>query len=255
MLPSGSSLLIAFALVVGAIGAYVVARNTGLFGVRRVAVEGAPASVSRQVERTLGDELGKSLLSVDMSRVQAELEALPWVAGVLVDRAFPHTLRIMVIPERPVAVARQGANSYLVSGAGRVIASVDRGVRPALARVWVRRDVKLVPGQLVTGDPLAAVTAVAPLAGSRFPARVTSVTVGEQSITLRLQSGLELRLGDPTGLELKLAVAAAVLPRVRAGSTYLDVSVPERPVAGMDSAPYTNPKAQVESQSQLSMNP
>ena len=83
----------------------------------------------------------------------------------------------------------------------------------------MRREVKLVPGQLVSGDPLAAVTAVAPLAGSKFPARVTSVTVGEASVTLRLQSGVELRLGEPTDLDLKLAVAAAVLPRLRLGST------------------------------------
>ena len=255
MLPSGSSILIAFALLIGAIGAYVVARNTGIFGVRRVAVAGAPKGVTHQVERALADDMGESLLALDVPRVQAELTALPWVAGVEIDRAFPHTLRVKVTPERPVAVARQGAHSYLVSAAGRVIASVDRGVRPALARVWVRRDVKLVPGQLVTGDSLAAVTAVAPLAGSRFPARVTSVTVGEQSITLRLRSGVELRLGDPADLQLKLAVAASVLPLLRAGSTYLDVSVPERPVGGVDSGTPTDSQPQLEGQTQLSTSP
>ena len=47
--------------------------------------------------------------------------------------------------------------------------------------------------------------------------------------------GLELRLGEAESLKLKLAVAARVLkslPRPEAQSlAYLDVSVPERPVA------------------------
>ena len=106
-----------------------------------------------------------------------------------------------------------------------------------------------------SASPAEHATAVAPLAGSKFPARVTSVTVGEASVTLRLQSGVELRLGEPTDLDLKLAVAAAVLPRLRLGSTYLDVSVPERPVGGVDSGSDSNPQSQVENQIQLSMTP
>ncbi|MFN8222405.1 MAG: FtsQ-type POTRA domain-containing protein [Gaiellales bacterium] len=255
LLPSGSSLLIALALLVGAAGAYVVARNTAVFGVRALAVTGAPKGVSNQVERALSDELGQSLLAVDLPRVRGELEAIPWVASVELDRAFPHTLRVAVTPERPVAVARQGGRSFLVSAAGRVIASVDHGARPELARIWVRRDVKLVPGEVVTGDPLAAVTAVAPLAGSGFPARVTSVTVGEGAITLRVRSGIELRLGEPSDLRLKLAVAAEVLPLVRIGTTYVDVSVPERPVAGTDDTAQANTQPQLDVQSEASTTP
>ena len=78
----------------------------------------------------------------------------------------------------------------------------------------------------MTGDSLAAVRAVSPLAGSGFPQRVTSVTVGEEAITLRLRSGLELRLGEPIDLELKLAVAAAALPQDPAGR---DISRRQRP--------------------------
>jgi cell division protein FtsQ len=234
LVPSGRSLAIAFALLAGAVGSYFIARETALFGVREIAVEGAPAGVARQVERALGETRGTSLLAVDIAAARTAVKQLPWVAGVSFDRAYPHTLRVTVIPERPVAVARQGQNSFLVSANGRVIARVDKGARLQLARVWVTRDVRLEPGLPVTGDSLAAVRAVSPLAGSGFPQRVTSVTVGEEAITLRLRSGLELRLGEPIDLELKLAVAAAVLPKLQPGATYLDVSVPERPVGGAE---------------------
>jgi cell division protein FtsQ len=236
LVPSGRSLALAFALLAGAVGAYVVARETALFGVHQIAVEGAPPGVARQVERALGETRGTSLLAVDVAAARTAVQALPWVADVSFDRAYPHTLRVTVTPERPVAVARQGPSSFLVSASGRVVARVDKGVRPELARIWVRSDVKLEPGLPVAGDSLAAVEAVSPLAGSGFPERVTSVTVGEEAITLRLRSGLELRLGEPVDLDLKLAVAAAALPKLQPGATYLDVSVPERPVAGAESS-------------------
>ncbi len=48
-------------------------------------------------------------------------------------------------------------------------------------------------------------------------------------LTLRLRSGLELRLGDARDVDLKLAVADRVLRVLPPGSGYLDVSVPRPP--------------------------
>jgi hypothetical protein len=76
------------------------------------------------------------------------------------------------------------------------------------------------------------VRAVSPLAGRRFPSHVISVRTIENALTLRLRSGLEVRLGDATELDLKLVVARRVIPLLQPGARYVDVSVPERPVAG-----------------------
>ena len=46
---------------------------------------------------------------------------------------FPHTLRVVVVPERGVAIVRQGADSYLVAESGRVMGD-RRPPRPARAR-------------------------------------------------------------------------------------------------------------------------
>ena len=94
------------------------------------------------------------------------------------------------------------------------------------------RNVVLNLGDTADGDLATAVAAVAPIAGSRFPGRVTSVTTTPDELTLRLRSGLEVRLGDATDTALKLAVAARVIPLLDAGTVYLDVAVPERPVSG-----------------------
>jgi len=52
-------------------------------------------------------------------------------------------------------------------------------------------------------------------------------------LTLLLGSGTEIRLGDSGDLRLKLAIAKQLLP-VTNGARYLDISVPERPVASFN---------------------
>jgi len=232
LVPSGRSLALAFLIVAGAAVAWLGARETGVFAVRTIDVTGAPPAVATQVRRALTATRGTSLLKVDLDASLRRVEALPTVASARFDRAYPHTLRVVVVPEKAVAVVRQGADSYLVSESGRVIARSDRGDRPVLARIWAKRTVDLRLGAVTNGDLRTAVTAVAPLAGSRFPGRVSSVTATPDALTLRLRSGLEVRLGDPLDVALKLAVAARVIPLLPAGTPYLDVAVPERPVAG-----------------------
>lgn len=232
LVPSGRSLAYAVLISAVAVVAWLGARETGVFAVRTIEVAGAPPAVATQVRRALAVTRGTSLLKVDLDASLRAVEALPTVASARFDRAYPHTLHVVVVPETAVAVVRQGADSYLVSARGRVVARADRHDRPALARIWVKRSVELRLGAPTAGDLRAAVTAVAPLAGSNFPGRVSSVTATPDTLTLRLRSGLEVRLGDPLDVALKLAVAARVIPLLTAGTSYLDVAVPERPVAG-----------------------
>ncbi|HET6684020.1 MAG TPA: FtsQ-type POTRA domain-containing protein [Gaiella sp.] len=243
LVPSGRALLIAFGVLAGVLVALLLARETSLFGVSSIEVTGAGPGVAGQVERALSDRKGNSLVGLDLDAARADVLELSTVAGVSFDRAFPHTLRVTVDPERPVAVARQGAASYVLSDRGRVMARVDRHDKPRLARMWVAKDVTLEKGAIVDGDLRVAVEAVTPLAGAHFPGRVVSLTTENEQLMLRLQSGLELRLGDIRDVDLKLAVAARVIPQLPIGAGYLDVSVPDRPVAG---PPGSDPQVEAE---------
>jgi hypothetical protein len=62
------------------------------------------------------------------------------------------------------------------------------------------------------------------------------VRAREHDLTLLLGSGLELRLGELRAIRLKLAIATRILPDILAhgGYAYVDLSVPERPVAGVN---------------------
>ena len=231
-LPSGRSILFALALLVGASTAYVVARETSVFAVRTVEVSGASPAVALQVQSALRDDLGTSLLRIDLGRARMALTSMPTVLAVSFDRAFPHTLRVVVVPERPVAVIRQGASSWLVSAHGRVMAGLAHGARAALPRIWIGKGVSFTVGAPVDATLLPALQAVTPLAAMRFPARITEVRTTNGELTLVLRSGVEVRLGDQHDVSLKLAVAANVLPLIDGSTRYVDVSVPDRPVSG-----------------------
>lgn len=235
LLPSGRSLLIGFAVVLGAIGLYLLARATPMFALNRIEVEGAPAPVAAHVRAALEPLEGQSLLTLDSSDVARRLAALPDVAAGGYDRDFPHTLRVVVRPEHPVAVARRGPKAWLVAASARTIAAVAPRSHAGLPRIWLAHSGEPEVGAAITDRfGLRAVRALALARQSRFGGRTRMVRARELDLTFILRSGLELRLGDLREVPLKLAVASEVLPGLLSndGYRYLDVSVPERPVAG-----------------------
>ena len=236
LLPSGRSLLVCFALVGLAAGAYAIARSTSLFAIEQVEVRGAYPEAAARVRSTLKPIAGTSLLTLAPDDVEERVAALAEVASVSYDRSFPHTLVVTVQLEEPAVVVRRGEESWLVSLRGRVVRPVERGAHPGLPRVWVAPATRLTAGGYV-GDPAAerAIRAVAALRAEPLPTAVRSVRGERGELAFRLVSGVELRLGTEADLPLKLAVAARILrelpPRWQGGPTTLDVSVPERPVA------------------------
>ncbi|MEJ7567402.1 MAG: cell division protein FtsQ/DivIB [Gaiellaceae bacterium] len=222
---------VGLALLAAAAGAYGLARGTSAFAVRELQVFGAPPHVGAQVHAVLEPARGRSLVALDLADLETAVEAVPTVASVSFDRAFPHTLTASVVPERPVAVLRQGKDSWLAAASGRVISPLDRGTRPRLPRIWLTRRAEVRLGEPVVGIVRPAVRAVAPLVRRPLSERVSTVRSTGEELTLVLRSGFELRLGDDSDRALKLELARRILPAVLASGGYLDVSVPERPVA------------------------
>jgi cell division protein FtsQ len=233
LLPSARSLAVGLALLLAGVGAYFVARETSIFAIREIEVQGARPATAAQIEAALAPLVGRSLVGFDVGDARQRLSAIPAVSGATIDRAFPHILRIHVRLERAVAVARQGSDAWLVSSTARVLRRLTRPY-PALPRIWLPRSVDIGENSTLVGEAAGAVAAVAPLAQIHFPATVRSVVVRDGDLALVLARGGEIRLGTTGDLRLKLAIAARILPLV-VGGKYIDVSVPERPVASPDS--------------------
>ena len=237
--PSGRSLLVGAALILVAAGMYGIARETSLFAVDAIRVHGASPALAAEVQQELHRYDGRSLVSLDAASVENRVAGLPAVRAATVDRAFPHTLVVRVVPELPVAVLRRGADSFLVSPRGRVIAPVPRGTHRDLPRIWLPTSTELQLGSFLGGgDSGLAARSLAAFVGSGFPG-VTFVRARDGQITLGLRGGLEIHLGAPVDLRLKIAIAHGIVPGLAlpaaGGPDYLDISVPERPVAGRNS--------------------
>ena len=154
------------------------------------------------------------------------------MAGVSVDRAFPNTLVVKVATERAVAVARRRHSSWLVTGSGKVIREIETGSQRVFPRLWLKRGVAVRVGGTLPASYTPATKALAAARDEKLPRRVKAVRTTDGELTLVLRRGPEIRLGAATDLGLKVAVATAVFPLAHRTSAYIDVSVPERPVAG-----------------------
>jgi cell division protein FtsQ len=234
-LPSARLLgVVALALAAAAL-LYAGARFTSAFAVEKVEVSGGGPGVRHAVRAAAEPLLGTSLVGFDEDELRRRLEAIPAVHGFDVDRAFPHTLSIAVVQERPLAVIRTGTEAWLVSARGRVLRSLDLNATGKRPVVWAGPDTSLALGGTAAGDDVRAALAALRRRPDGLP-DVHSARVSGGMVTLVLASGMELRLGAPEDLGLKLVVANRVLRRLRAqeaaGIVYVDVSVPERAVAG-----------------------
>jgi|TARA_B100000959_G_scaffold265174_1_gene306407 cell division septal protein FtsQ len=69
-----------------------------------------------QIRRWAGPQKGDNLFQLDLMRVKRDLEMVPLIESVAVDRELPHTLRIRVLERKPVAqvvLYTQNANGNL----------------------------------------------------------------------------------------------------------------------------------------------
>lgn len=178
------------------------------------------------------DLVGRSLVSIDPADVEGVVRTLPAVAGVSVDRAFPSTLVVRVAPERPVAVIRRGTSAWLATGSGKVIREIPRGTERAMPRLWIHRGTAIRVGGLIPAGLVPATRALAEARAARLASRVKGVRIQGDELTLVLRHGTEIRLGRAADVGMKLVIARKVLRLVDSGTAYIDVSVPQRPVAG-----------------------
>ena len=214
-----------------------------MFAVERVEVRGASPGTQHDVERVTKEVLGTSLLAVDTSTIEGAVASLPSIAAASVDRAFPHTLVVRVAPVRVVGVAIRGDDAWVVSASNRAIRAIAPTAERGLPRFWLPRKLRVEVGRPLPTAYEAVTRTLAAIRDARFPARVKGVRASQSEIVVVLQSRREILLGPPTDVAVKLAVAAQVLPLLDDAIRYLDVTVPERPVAS------TNLNSQVDSES------
>ncbi len=199
------------------IGAYFAARETSTFAVRTIDVRGGTPALENQVRVALAPVVGTSLLALNRGAIERRVDALPAVVSTSYDRAFPHTLRVTVVPETPVAVLHRGKETWLVSARGRTIARIPNHTDMALPRIWVPTAAPVAAGAFLQPDNGGTAARVLALADG-FPERFTTATLSHGEL-----SSLKFSL-SVVGVDLSLTArfSTTTLPhQVPASAPYL----------------------------------
>jgi cell division protein FtsQ len=236
------TVLLAMVAVIVAVGGYKLLAMSSAFAVTSVDVKGARPALAREIHTAVQSVAGgKNLLQVDRDAVARRLLEMPYVRSVTVDRAFPHTLAVRVVVERPAVLAMAGKRGYLISKDGRVLQATTATPR-ALPQVKLPAVTGLSVGRANGDEGIRAALAVLAATPPGFRSgvgRITQLIPSAGTITAVVGDHIRLKLGDTGQLALKLEVVQRVMRRIqgaqRSELAYIDVSAPSRPAYGMRS--------------------
>ena len=161
-------------------------------------------------------ELGSGFFNTHVERIGAAVHALPWVAEADVRREWPHTLRVDIVEEVPVA--RWGSDG-LMDAQGRVfVHSLDKAYAslPQLSG----------HDETAAADVLAQYNTLSALVTARGIAIVSLSVDARGAATLELDDGVEVRLGREDAAGRLARFSAVALPALSAKLTavaYVDM--------------------------------
>jgi len=216
-------------VVVSLLGcAWLWLRDSSVVAIEEVSVVGASGPRAGDLREALTEA------AADMTTLHVRVDALreaaapfPMVADLRVDRDLPRGLTIRVVEHTPVAALVAGGRQLAVGADGTLLPGEPTAQLPAVTTAALPAGERLAGG--------AARTAVGVLAAAPAPlrARASLARRAERGWAVALRDGPVVHLGGAEGLAAKWASAAAVLgdPSSR-GAAYVDVRMPERPVAG-----------------------
>jgi cell division protein FtsQ len=215
-------------LLVG--GAWLWLRDSSLVAVQKVTITGVSGPNADQIRGVL-TRTARNMTTLDVRVGQLRLAVAPYpvVRDVQVSTEFPHGLRIRVVEQLPVGALEAGGHAIAAAGDGTVLHDMPAGSLPVI-------DVPVLPGGSQVTDR-SALQALALLSDSppRMLSRIAQVSSeASHGLVVKLRSGPDVYFGDGSDLDAKWVAATEVLADPSStGATYIDVTDPARPAAGV----------------------
>ena len=199
--------LLLLTVIISVVGGFLIAWRGGDWLLRRFIYENSAFAIhhldvqtdgyvsTEQLRHWAGIKLQQNLLALDLARVKRDMELIPVVQAVTIERALPHTLRVRVTEREPIAraVFPRGPESepdiFLIDAEGYVMLPLEphqrisgaptNGYLPQIVGIAAN---ELRPGKRVELPRLLA--ALQLLAAFDRSAMVDLVTVKEVDLTL-----------------------------------------------------------------------
>lgn len=205
-------------------------RDSSLVAVNNVEVTGLTTKDGPRIQAML-ESIAEDMttLHVRTDELEEAVSTFPVVGSIHVQPDFPHGLRIEVTERPAAALVPVDGVPMPVAADGTIL----RGLRPPEGLPVVRMEKPATESQVTDPRTLRALL-VAGAAPAGFPQRIERLSEdAEQGIVITVEDGPEIIFGDADLVNEKWTAAVRVLADVEAaGATYIDVRLPERPVAG-----------------------
>jgi cell division protein FtsQ len=219
--------LLALPLVVALLaGAFLLFRDSSFVSVQHVQIRGVSGPGAAQIDATL-TRAARQMTTLDASAgaLRAAVAAYPEVRAIDISTSFPHSMRITVSEQPPVAVL-QAANGARSAVAANGMLLGNRLLTASLPAI----PVELLPHRQVHDTTVLQYLAVLGAAPAPLARLVTRVYDGPKGLTVALQSGMLIYFGDSSRAHAKwLAFASVLVASHAASASYVDVRLPERP--------------------------
>ena len=226
--PRLRTVLVATLALLALASAGVWLRSSSLVRVKDVTITGIDGRQARAIRAALtSSALDMTTLKVEQDKLLRAVEAYPVVRSLRASADFPSRLRITVNAYEPVAALQRGGTLTAAAADGTLLRGTST---KGLAVVGVR----LLPGDGRVQDA-AAMDAIRVLAAAPAPLRrrVARVFRSDRGLAATVANGPKLYFGRGERLRAKWSAAVAVLASERSqGASYVDLRIPERPVAG-----------------------
>lgn len=211
-------------------GAWLWLRDSSLVAVQKVSIIGVSGPDADQIRSVLTRTArNMTTLDVRVGQLRLAVARYPVVKDVQVSTQFPHGMRIRVVELLPVGALEAGGRTIAAGGDGTVLHDVPTASLPVI-------PVPLLPGgSRVTERGALQALALLSVSPARLLSRIAQVTTEPpHGLVVHLHSGPSLYFGDESDLDAKWMAATEVLADPSsAGATYIDVTDPARPAAGV----------------------
>ena len=125
---------------------WIPSAMAGLLSIERVSISGTDRLDRRVVLSLLDLPENRSLLSVDLSKLEQKVEAHPAVASASVGRVLPHTLTVIVVERKPAALFQHAGGTLFLDREGVVLSLAPDRLAGTLPELMGLSAVKILGG-------------------------------------------------------------------------------------------------------------
>ena len=227
---------------------FLILSYTSTFKIEQVVAEPTEHLPQDELDKIVVIDPDATLLNVDTTKLEEELKKNPWVESVDISRQFPDTLHISITERKVFAMTLIGPeNAAWYIGAdfhwiepAKIETEKDEAVREAALQMAkngeyyliydLSADINPEAGTLVEVPILQDVHKIADGLSDPLKAEVLAFSApARDSISLRLQNGIEIAFGSADDISSKEKVINAIMQKHENQVTYINVRNPAKP--------------------------